>query len=110
MARFSETRLDELLALILFAMVAGGAPALADVRITKSNTPGFKKGDVVPDDTVLDIPAGKSVKVLILPSNVSKAITGPYKGTAKDFQPTITAKPAVQFPEGATLGSPPPRH
>lgn len=104
MARTQSSWINGILALTSVAALASG-PAFADVRVTKSNEPTIKKGDVLKDDAVLDVPANKTIKVLLMPTNVSKVITGPYKGTAKDYQPQLTSKPQVQFPVGATAGS-----
>ena len=52
------------------------------------------------------------VKVLILPSKVTKKIAGPYKGTAQDYAPsalpTVQVKPSEQLDTGTTVSSPPP--
>lgn len=88
-------------------------PAHADVLVLKSNVPGIDKKSVLQDDAILDVPEKKSVKVILKPSNVTKIIKGPYKGTAGDYAPSavpdIATKPDVEFDAGATAGSPPPQ-
>jgi hypothetical protein len=74
----------------------------------KSDVPELKKGTVLKDDAVLDIPEKKSVKVLLLPSNVTMSIAGPYKGLAKDYAPSALpslAKPAKSLDTGTFLGT-----
>ena len=109
MARIPSPWLNGLVALTAGSTFYGAQQAAADVRVIKSDEPTIKKGDVLKDEAIFAVPAGKTVKVL-LPGNVTKVLTGPYTGAAKDFQPSLTqAKPKWQYPTGATLGSPPPR-
>ena len=56
-----------------------------------SNVPGLAKGSVLADDALLDVPRAKSVRVIMKPANVTKVIAGPYKGTAKDYAPSVLA-------------------
>lgn len=110
MARISSSRLDGVVALTLVSMFTGATMVAADVRVMKSDEPTILKGAVLKDDAIFDVPAKKTVKVL-MPGNVTKVITGPYKGTAAAYQPALTsAKPEGTFSPGVTLGSPPPRH
>jgi hypothetical protein len=98
------------------ALLAGTAltahPAMADVKVLQSNVPDIRKGTVLKDDDILDVPDNKTVKVLLLPSKVTKKIAGPYKGTAQDYapstMPTVQVKPSEQLDTGTTLSSPPP--
>ena len=98
------------------ALLAGTAltvqPAHADVKVLQSNVPDIRKGAVLKDDDILDVPDNKTVKVLLLPSKVTKKIAGPYKGTAQDYapstMPTVQVKPSEQLDTGTTLSSPPP--
>jgi len=87
-------------------------PALADVKVLQSNVPDIRKGTVLKDEDILDVPENKTVKVLLLPSKVTKKIAGPYKGTAQDYapstMPTVQVKPSEQLDTGTTLSSPPP--
>ena len=62
--------------------------ALADVKVLQSNVPDIPKGTVLKDEDVLDVPESKTIKVLILPSKITKKIAGPYKGTAQDYAPS----------------------
>jgi hypothetical protein len=86
-------------------------PAHADVLVLKSNVPGIDKKAVLQDDAILDVPENKSVKVILKPSNVTKVIKGPYKGTAGDYVPSagLAAKPQVEFDPGAMANEPPPQ-
>jgi hypothetical protein len=88
-------------------------PAYADVLVLKSNVPGIEKKSVLQDDAILDIPEKKSVKVILKPSNVTKVIKGPYKGTVGDYVPSellgVTTKPGVQSDPGGVATSPPPQ-
>jgi hypothetical protein len=98
------------------ALLAGTAltvqPAQADVKILQSNVPDIRKGTVLKDEDILDVPENKTVKVLLLPSKVTKKIAGPYKGTAPDYapstMPTVQVKPSEQIDTGTTVSSPPP--
>lgn len=86
------------------------APTHADVLVVKSNVPGIDKKSVLQDDAILDVPEKKSVKVILKPSNVTKVIKGPYKGTAGDYVPSggLVAKPQVESDPGGVATSPPP--
>ena len=57
-------------------------------------------------------PKSRTIKVLLLPSKVTKKIAGPYKGTAQDYapstMPTVQIKPSEQLDTGTTVSSPPP--
>ena len=76
----------------------------------KSNVPGIDKKAVLQDDAILDVPEDKSVKVILKPSNVTKVIKGPYKGTAGDYvPPAVAAKPQVEFDPGTMANEPPPQ-
>jgi hypothetical protein len=98
------------------ALLAGtpliGQPALADVKVLQSNVPDIPKGTVLKDDEVLDVHESRTIKVLLLPSKVTKKIAGPYKGTAQDYapstMPTVQVKPSEQLDTGTTVSSPPP--
>ena len=87
-------------------------PALADVKVLQSNVPDIPKGTVLKDDEVLYVPESRTIKVLLLPSKVTKKIAGPYKGTAQDYapstMPTVQVKPSEQLDTGTTVSSPPP--
>jgi len=89
------------------------ALAHADVLVLNSDVPGIAKRSVLQDAAILDIPGNKSVKVILKPSNVTKVIKGPYKGTAKDYAPSalsgVAAKPAVEMDTGTTANGPPAR-
>jgi hypothetical protein len=96
------------------ALLAGtpliGHPALADVKVLQSNVPDIRKGTVLKDDDVLDVPESKTIKVLLLPSKVTKKIAEPYKGTAQDYapstMPTVQVKPSEQLDTGTTISAP----
>ena len=98
------------------ALLAGAPlsalPAFADVKVLQSSVPDLPKGTVLKDEDVLDVPENKTVKVLILPSRVTKKIAGPYKGTAQDYAPstlpTAQVKPSEQYDTGTTVGHPAP--
>ena len=79
----------------------------------KSNVPGIDKKAVLQDDSILDVPENKSVKVILKPSNVTKVIKGPYKGTAGDYVPpalpNVAKKPEVEFDTGTMANEPPPQ-
>jgi hypothetical protein len=87
-------------------------PALADVKILQSDVAEIKKGTVIKDGDVLDVPEKKTLKVLLLPSKVTKKIVGPYNGTAQDYAPstlpTVQVKPSEQLDTGTTVSTPPP--
>ena len=73
--------------------------------------PGIDKKSVLKDEAILDVPADKSVKVILKPSNVTKVIKGSYKGTAGDYvTPTLSGvgKPQSEFDPGSMATSPPP--
>jgi hypothetical protein len=59
---------------------------------------------LLPDDVVLHVPANKTVKVLITPSNSTKTIAGPFDGTVQDYGPSrlpsLDSKPAMRFDAG----------
>ncbi len=88
------------------------APAYADILIVKSDVPGIEKKSVLADDAILDIPENKSVKVIMRPSNVSKVLEGPYKGTVENYLSRelmdIISKEQVQSDPGGVATSPPP--
>jgi hypothetical protein len=84
--------------------------AAADVRVLQSDLPEIQKSTVLTDDAVLDIPAKKKVRVLLMPANVTKVIAGPYKGTAQDYVPPtgLSKKGDAQFDAATTVNAPPP--
>jgi hypothetical protein len=61
------------------ALMALAAPAVAEISILESTAPGLKSGARLPDGASVDIPAGKSLRVL-LPSGQTKSINGPFHG------------------------------
>jgi hypothetical protein len=66
--------------LVLFTMAVGVAmasAASAEMRVLDSDAAEVKTGSVWPDDAKLPIPPGKKVRMLLLPSNVTKVINGP---------------------------------
>jgi hypothetical protein len=81
----------------------------ADVLVLKSDVPEIAKRSVLQDDAILDVPENKSIKVILKPSNVTKVIKGPYKGTAKDYAPSalsgVAAKPGVELETGTTANA-----
>ena len=51
--------------------------ALAKMKVIESDAPEIAIGSEWADDATLPVPPGKSVRVLMLPSNVTKVIEGP---------------------------------
>jgi hypothetical protein len=82
------------------------------MKVLQSNVPQIHKNVLLKDDDILDVPEKKTVKVLLLPSKVTKKIVGPYKGTAQDYAPSVLpsveVKPSQQFDAGTTLNAPSP--
>jgi hypothetical protein len=78
--------------------------AHSEVRILQSQVPAISSGMVLQDDVVLHVPANKTVKVLLTPSNATKTIAGPFDGTVNDYGPSrlpsLNGKPALQFDAG----------
>jgi hypothetical protein len=78
--------------------------AHSEVRILQSQVPAIANGMVLQDDVVLHIPANKTVRVLLTPSNATKTIAGPFDGTVSDYGPSklpsLSSKPALQFDAG----------
>jgi hypothetical protein len=68
---------------VIFAAAILGAcssAARAEMEVIESNAPNISKGSRYPDDAQLDIPPGKSVRVLVLPSKTIKTLFGPQDG------------------------------
>jgi hypothetical protein len=61
-------------AVALYACAAG--PARADMIVLESDSPKFKKGMTLPDGEISGLASGERVRVLILPSNVTKEFNG----------------------------------
>jgi hypothetical protein len=59
--------------------MALAGPAVAEISILESTAPGLNTGARLRDDASVDIPAGKSLRVL-LPSGQTKSIKGPFHG------------------------------
>ena len=78
-------RIDTWLAVLAGAALISTTLAHADVLVLKSDVAEIAKKSVLQDDAIIDVPENKSVKVILKPSNVTKVIKGPYKGTAKDY-------------------------
>jgi hypothetical protein len=76
---FSHWRRVCLSAVAASALMALAAPAVAEISVLESTAPGLKSGARLPDDASVDIPAGKSLRVL-LPSGQTKSINGPFHG------------------------------
>jgi hypothetical protein len=93
-------------------MTTFDTPARSEVRIMQSKVTNIIEGTVLRDGTILDVPANAAIKVLITPSNVTKVIVGPYKGTAADYTgkmlPSAKAKPKEVVEPGMLATSPPP--
>jgi hypothetical protein len=63
-------------------MIAGfSLSAAAEMRVIESDVADIKVGSVWADGATLPVPPGKSVRVLVLPGNVSKTIEGPRTET-----------------------------
>jgi len=99
-------RINSWLAVVAGTALISTTIAYGDVLVLNSDVPGIAKRSVLQDDTILDVPENKSLKVILKPSNVTKVIKGPYKGTAKDYAPSalsgVTAKPPVELDTGTT--------
>jgi hypothetical protein len=48
----------------------------ADMIVLESSAPKYKKGMSLPDGEIMDLASGERVKVLIIPSNVTKEFSG----------------------------------
>jgi hypothetical protein len=77
--------------------------AMADVKVLQSNVPDIRKGTVLKDEDILDVPDNKTVKVLLLPSKVPRRLPDPIGGRHK-----TTLPPSEQLDTGTTVSAPPP--
>jgi len=78
-----------LLAFCLVSTVSVPMPAAA-VVVLESNVPGLKKGARLSDRTIIRVPAGKSVR-LLLSSGATRRIKGPYHGSVGAGAPPTAA-------------------
>jgi len=112
MGHVLPSRINAWLAALAGTALISTAVANADVLVLSSDVPGIAKRSVLQDAAILDVPENKSIKIILKPSNVTKVIKGPYKGTAKDYAPSalsgVTAKPAVEMDTGTTANGRPP--
>lgn len=60
------------------------ADARADVLVLYSNVPGVQRGDRLEDSKVLDIPAGKMLRIL-RPAGGTQEVVGPQKRQVRDL-------------------------
>jgi hypothetical protein len=71
-----------------FAVAAGAgvsvSPAMADAVVIGSKAPALRVGATLADDTVLDVPAGQSV-TLLMSDNRTRTINGPFKQPVASF-------------------------
>ncbi len=78
-------RLGAVAALAALLAIAGPAGIVrAEVIVLESEVSGLAPGAVLADNTRLEVPDGKTVRV-ILPSGRTQTIEGPYSGPAGDF-------------------------
>jgi hypothetical protein len=68
----------KVLSLAALALVASTAPAAAKMKVIESDVPEIAVNSEWDDEASLKVPPGKSVRVLILPSNVTKVISLKY--------------------------------
>ena len=64
---------------VLFLTLGFTAPSHADMLVIESNVPEYPAGTHLPDDAEkwLKLPANCFIRVLILPSNVTRIFEGP---------------------------------
>jgi hypothetical protein len=61
-------------------------PAAAGMRVMESTTPAYSEGQLLADDSVVNVPEGSQLRVLHTDSGESQTIVGPYSGTADDYE------------------------
>lgn len=78
--RWLKRRLAAAGAFLVFAV----SPVLADVIIVATDVPTYKRGQILQDNDVIDVPANARVTVL-LSTNAVREIKGPVKQTVADL-------------------------
>lgn len=71
--------------LVLLTLAFGTFAAEAALEVTRSTAPNIKRGDVLADDAVLNVPEGAEIQLLKTPENTTHTVKGPHSGTLKDY-------------------------
>jgi hypothetical protein len=61
-------------------------PALAEMEVLESSTPGVSVGDKLADHAELDLPKDAKLRLLLTTTGETKTLKGPYKGKAADYK------------------------
>jgi hypothetical protein len=89
---------------IATSLVLSVGTAHSDVIVLQSQVADIATGKVLQDDVVLHVPANKTVKLLLKPSNATKTIAGPFDGKVDEYGPSklpnLNDKPPRQFDAG----------
>lgn len=59
------------------ALLAWTGGAIAKVKVIESDVESIAVGSEWEDERKLSVPPGKSIRILVLPSNVTKVLSGP---------------------------------
>jgi hypothetical protein len=89
---------------IAAGLALGVGAAHSEVIVLQSQVTDIASGKVLEDDVVLHVPANRTVKLLLKPSNATKTIAGPFDGKVDEYGharlPNLNDKPAQQFDAG----------
>lgn len=64
------------------------AAALAEYEVMRSTAPGYTAGQKIPAGAKINVPDGKSVRLLDKTGGGTHDIAGPYDGTVADYAAT----------------------
>jgi hypothetical protein len=92
--------------LALAVLLAGSLTVDAKVKVIESDVPGIAVNSEWDSEASLKVPAGKSVRVLLLPSKITKVISGGKVGGEAEMDKSIggTRDGEVNETEGGLVG------
>lgn len=95
----SLNRAFSLLAALLF-LLGTASIARAEMQVLESNVTGIAVGAVLPDTDSLSLPPGGQVKVLLLPSKVTRTFNGPASATRQPPPWAASRNPIIKEKQG----------
>ncbi len=84
MKRVKTSCVAAALSLILATMPIDGS-AHAQSQVLESDLPDFPAGTEIADEAAVNIPDGKTLRVLIVSAGETKTLKGPYEGKIADY-------------------------
>lgn len=110
MKRFVKACIAGIMGLALTVLLQLGF-ALAETQVLESDVPDLPVGAKIADEIRINIPEGKTLRVLIESEGETKTLQGPYEGTVANYKDDLSwwerlmgRRKNTDAPIGATRG------